>query len=119
MKCDKCGTDMEHGEGQERYSQMLCEDCYLDALSPAQGCNPWAVYLAKSSAEKGGDQALLTDPQMKILEVLSESGGLEPGVLAERIEIKISDLEREIATLRHMEKVRGALKKGKKVIRLW
>ncbi len=29
------------------------------------------------------------------------------------------DLEREIACLRHMEKVRGELREGKKFIRLW
>ncbi len=30
-----------------------------------------------------------------------------------------TDLEREIATLRHMEKVRGELRQGKRIIRLW
>jgi hypothetical protein len=39
--------------------------------------------------------------------------------LAQRLKIKLSDLEREIAALRHMEKVRGALKNGKKIICLW
>jgi len=29
------------------------------------------------------------------------------------------DFEREIAALRHMEKVRGELRVGKKYIRLW
>lgn len=34
-------------------------------------------------------------------------------------ECTLSGLEREIATLRHMEKVRGELRKGKKMVRLW
>jgi hypothetical protein len=34
-------------------------------------------------------------------------------------QMKPADLEREIATLRHMEKVRGELIVGKKIIRPW
>lgn len=44
---------------------------------------------------------------------------MEPAILAERLQMRPSDLEREIAALRHMEKVRGELRQGKKVIRLW
>jgi hypothetical protein len=35
------------------------------------------------------------------------------------LQIKPSDLERELASLRHMEKVRGELRDGKKIVRLW
>ena len=48
-----------------------------------------------------------------------ETGGVEPRVLVERLDLKASDLEREIAALRHMEKVRGQLRQGKRIIRLW
>ena len=44
---------------------------------------------------------------------------MEPKALCERLHVKPSDLEKEIATLRHMERVRGELREGKKVIRLW
>jgi hypothetical protein len=30
-----------------------------------------------------------------------------------------AELDRELATLRHMEKVRGQLREGKKIVRLW
>jgi hypothetical protein len=33
--------------------------------------------------------------------------------------VKLPELERELATLRHMEKVRGAMRAGKKVVILW
>ena len=61
----------------------------------------------------------LTDLQQKILEILKETGGAPPAHLVERLNISPMDLEREIAALRHMEKVRGELRSGKKYIRLW
>jgi len=61
----------------------------------------------------------LSETQTKILQVLKETGGTEREVIAERLEISLSELEREIATLRHMEKVRGELRGGKKIVRLW
>jgi hypothetical protein len=30
-----------------------------------------------------------------------------------------ADLERELAVLRHVEKIRGALREGRKIIRPW
>jgi hypothetical protein len=44
---------------------------------------------------------------------------MEPEALAERVGLKPDDLQREIAALRHMEKVRGELRGGKRLIRLW
>jgi hypothetical protein len=116
MQCDKCGNLIEKGEEREMHGQVLCEDCYMDALSPARACDPWAVHTAKSFAKDQGD---LTLTQKKILDVLRETGGVEPAILAERLQMRPSDLERETAALRHMEKVRGELRQGKKVIRLW
>jgi hypothetical protein len=50
---------------------------------------------------------------------LEETGGTDMENIIEKLHIKPSDLEREIATLRHMEKVRGELTEGKKILRLW
>jgi hypothetical protein len=119
MKCEKCGDAIETGEEREHHGQILCEDCYMDALSPARTCDPWAVHSAKSFVNKDGKGPEVTPIQARILDILSETGGVEPSVLVERLGIKPSDLEREIAALRHMEKVRGQLKQGKRIIRLW
>jgi hypothetical protein len=119
MTCEKCGDAIEKGEQRELHGQILCEDCYMDALSPPRSCDPWAVHSAKSFMKEGGKDPGLNPTQVKILEILSESGGVEPKILVERLQIKPSDLEREIASLRHMEKVRGELKDGKKIICLW
>lgn len=103
----------------ERYGQTLCEDCYIDALSPVKACDPWAVHSAKSFSKNEGSHIEMTEIQSKILQLLNETGGTEPKRLSEMLEIKPSDLEREIATLRHMEKVKGALRAGKKIICPW
>ena len=119
MICDKCKNTVKAGEERERYGQTLCEDCYIDALSPAKTCDPWAVHSAKSFSQKEGADIELTETQSMILKTLKACGGTEPKRLSEKLQIKPSDLEREIATLRHMEKIKGALREGKKIICLW
>lgn len=119
MKCDRCGENVEKGEERELHGQVLCEDCYMDALSPARACDPWAVHSAKSLSKEMGGRLEINKTQAKILQILEETGGVEPRILVERLQIKPSDLEREIAALRHMEKVRGELRNGKRILRLW
>ena len=119
MRCDRCKANIEEGEERELHGRTLCEDCYIDTLSPAKACDPWAVHSAKSFSKEEGTHVRITETQSKILQILKETGGAEPRILLERLQIKPSDLEREIATLRHMEKVRGELREGKKILRLW
>ena len=119
MKCDRCKEKIEEGEDRELNGQTLCEDCYMDALSPVRTCDPWAVHSAKSLSKAGGDNLEINETQAKILRILKETGGVEAGIISEMLQIKPSDLEREIAALRHMERVRGELKEGKRILRLW
>ena len=119
MKCDKCSQPIDSEEAREHNGRTLCEDCYMDALSPARACDPWAVYTAKSTLERGGTGATLTAAQERILRILEETEGIEPGELMERIGLQQADFEREIAALRHMEMLRAEMRDGVKVIRLW
>lgn len=119
MKCDRCGESMGDGEEMELRGQTLCEDCYIDTLSPAKACDPWAVYSAKSLSSDGSADSAVTETQARILQILEETGGIEPAALSERLQMKPSDLEREVATLRHMEKLRGELRERKRFIILW
>lgn len=116
MKCYKCKAHIGSGEEREYAGKILCEDCYMDALSPVKACDPWAVYTAKSMSGKG---AALTKLQEDILAVLEKSKGIELELLAKKLGLKLSDLQREIATLRHMEKLKAAMEGDKKVFRLW
>ena len=119
MKCEKCGKPISPGEDMAVHGRTLCEDCAMDAMSPAKACDPWAVHLAKSFAGEAGGSSALTESQKKIITILTETGGLAPEMLASRMEMAPSDLERDLAALRHMEKIRGELRDGRKVIRLW
>jgi hypothetical protein len=119
MQCAKCGAPINHNDEREFHGQTICEDCYMVALSPAKACDPWAVYTAKSFADQSGPETNITETQSRILQILRETGGIEPEMLSARIQIKPSDLEKEIATLRHMEKLRAELRDGKKIFCLW
>jgi DNA-binding MarR family transcriptional regulator len=68
------------------------------------------VYTAKSFSKADGSNVQITETQSKILQILKETGGADPKIICDRLQIKPSELEREIATLRHMERVRGELR---------
>jgi hypothetical protein len=106
-------------DAREFHGRMICEDCYIDALSPAKACDPWAVYTAKSFSKEHDTGTTITETQTKILRILKETGGAEMKILSERLKMDPSDLEREIATLRHMEKLKAGLREGKKFFCLW
>ena len=88
----------------------------MDALSTVRACDPWAVYTAKSMSS---ENSKLTKLQENILAVVKETDGIEPEVLAPKLGLELSELQREIAILRHMEKIRAAMAGEKKVICLW
>ena len=116
MKCERCGGLIRNGEEMQHKGRTVCEDCYMDIVSPSRACDPWAVYTAKSFS---GSEAALTENQRKILQVLEETGGMEPERLAEKLDMSLSYLEREFATLRHMEKVRAQMRNGRKILCLF
>jgi hypothetical protein len=119
MQCVRCQATIKAAEEREHLGQSLCEDCYMDALSPAKACDPWAVHSAKTFEKEQGGVVQLNDRQKQIIMVLEETGGIEPQMLIERLNISPADLEREIATLRHMEKLRAELRDGRKHLVLW
>ncbi|MGD9335427.1 MAG: hypothetical protein PVJ50_10615 [Desulfobacterales bacterium] len=119
MECERCKEAILKGEEREHHGQILCEDCFMDLLSPARTCDPWAVHSAQTLAKKSGSRLELTEIQTKILEIVQEAGGLEPHAIVEKLQIKPADLEREVAALRHMERIRGELRQGKKFLIPW
>ena len=61
MECNRCHAKIEPGDEKQHLGQTLCEDCYMDALSPVKTCDPWAVHSAKSF-EKYAESALTLTP---------------------------------------------------------
>ena len=105
MECGRCGKAMEVGEGKDHLGKVICEDCYLDVVSPAQACDPWAVHLAKSDKGRSGVQ--LTPGQQKLYDLVKERGMLSFPEAANLLGLSEEDVRREFATLRHLELLRG------------
>lgn len=120
MKCEKCDKQLLKADEEFRHGgSVLCEDCYMDAVSPPKACDPWAIYNAKSSLGAGGNTtAALSDKQNDILAELKKADGVELEVLCGRVGLKLPELERELATLHHMEMVKEAHREGKNVVLL-
>jgi hypothetical protein len=118
MQCDRCKATIDEGEEKELNGQILCEECCMDLMSPAKACDPWAVYSAKSFANIHGADLQLNPVQENILKIL-KNGPIEPSVLSVQLKIGMAELERDLATLRHMEKIRGELRDGRRFICLW
>ena len=108
-KCAKCGAAYDPAEAREYLGQMLCEDCYLDAMSPAKVCDPWAVHTAKSLKDLPGGHDL-TPRQQQLYDLVQERGEVPILEAAAHLGLSEEDLRREFAPLRHMEKLRGCKK---------
>ncbi|MFZ7128098.1 MAG: hypothetical protein ACOWWM_18220 [Desulfobacterales bacterium] len=121
MKCDNCGATVAEDDARKHLGKTLCEDCYMEVLSPMKTCDPWAVHSAKTFERLTGDETMLTPTQMNILKILKAEGPIEPSTLLEKLGggLSLDGLDREFAALRHLEKVRKE-KKGRLVLmRLW
>lgn len=121
MQCDQCKAAIAAGEVNVHLGRNLCEDCYMDALSPVRTCDPWAVHSAKTFEAQSGGTAAVSETQRRILGILEETGGLERHDLLKRLggQMSDADLEREFASLRHMEKARAEKRGDKIFLRLW
>jgi hypothetical protein len=121
MGCEVCKATIDPGEEREHQGRTLCDDCYMEALSPVKVCDPWAVHSAKSLEKHSGGVMAITPIQSEILRILEATGGIEPAALLERFQGKLTlpQLEREFAALRHMEKARGEKRNDKVYVRLW
>ena len=91
----------------------------MRALNPARACDPWAVRSAQTLSQLDDGYSALSETQVKILQILAKTGGAALEVVARMLGMSLPELEREFATLRHMEKVRGQMRDGQKIICLW
>jgi len=98
MQCDRCGDEIGLGDERLHNSEKLCDDCYMDVLSPTRICDPWAVRHAKACS---GDETKLTATQQEIIKILTDTGGIIMTDLAARLNLKEKEVERNLAALRH------------------
>ena len=111
MKCEKCAVDVESEEIFQHSGKTLCEDCYLDIVTIPKTCDPWAVHSAKNTALISDS---LTPEQQNILDLIKKNGPLTAEEICTQLSIDDNELQRNFATLRHMELARG-FKKGNQV----
>jgi hypothetical protein len=102
MTCAKCGCVLEPEDARQVAGRDLCEDCYMDALSPPKACDPWATY----TASRLKDQTL-NPHQEAILGLIAQQGPVTLDQLLAVTGLKQVELEREMAALRHMELLRA------------
>ncbi len=109
MKCDQCSELIKKNEERQHLGQTLCEDCLMEVLSPVKACDPWAIHSAKSFELHNNRPSNLNPTQTEIIQILETTGGLESKELLQRLKgkISLSQLEREFAVLKHMERVRA------------
>lgn len=107
--CAKCGGSLEGEEPQEHLGQILCEDCYLEVLSPIRTCDPWAVHTAKSLRDLPGG-VTLTPRQQQFYDLVKEKGEVLREEAARVLGVSIDELQREFAVLRHLEMLRACKK---------
>lgn len=119
MNCSKCQAPIAPGETREHQGKTLCEDCYMDALSPPRFCDPWADYAAKSSM-KTNAPIELTSSQTTILSLIKECGEVSRWDLIDKLKERLpaQDVERECATLKRMGKIAIQRKNQEAVISL-
>jgi late competence protein required for DNA uptake (superfamily II DNA/RNA helicase) len=116
MKCQRCHRDISDDESFTHLGETLCDDCYMDVMSPPKPCDPWAVYSATRTREstgfKGGEG--LTPLQKEIYEFIKNKGKVTAEEVMINFKLTQRELETQFATLRHCELARGQ-KEGDKV----
>ncbi|MBN2233195.1 MAG: hypothetical protein JW781_10315 [Deltaproteobacteria bacterium] len=104
-KCEKCGAAVDAGELVEHSGQHLCEDCYMDRVSPLKPCDPWAVHNARGAKNLATPELLPL--QRLMLDAVTAAGAMAPDDLAARLDVQRPELDKQFAVLRHMELLRG------------
>ncbi|MCF8032819.1 MAG: hypothetical protein K9K66_07385 [Desulfarculaceae bacterium] len=111
MKCQQCGTAMEPDEVREYGDKSICEDCYIDALTPAKACDPWATYTASRL-----DTQELNPAQESILACIDQTGEASLEKILSETGLDQEDFQREFAALHHMELAGAAQRPGNKKV---
>ncbi len=106
--CTRCGASLEE-EPRAYFGEALCEDCYLEVLSPLRTCDPWAVHSARSLKDLAGGRAL-TPRQQQFFDLVRAKGEVSIAEAAGQLGLREDELQREFAVLRHLELLRACRK---------
>ena len=108
MKCDRCDAQMKEEDAIPQGSQMVCDDCAMTLMSPSQPCDPWAVKMATGSFTTKADAvAAVQGNEKKLYELIEAQGRVASEAVPATLGLTPEQVKRAMATLRHMELVRG------------
>ncbi len=109
MKCNRCGHEVSTESSYQHLGETLCEDYYIDIKYPAKACDPWAVYSAMRSRESVGLKGTegLSELQQAIYEFVKEKGKVTREEILANFNMKETELQTHLATLRHCELLKG------------
>lgn len=109
MFCANCREEIPQGEEMNYHGQVLCEDCYVEAVSVPKTCSVTAVYSAKQTRKSAGQKGTegLTALQKEIYNYVKFNGRVTPEALAQRFSLSNRELQTQFATLRHCELLKG------------
>ena len=110
MVCARCGRGLAGADARDWGSEILCEDCFLETMSPVRPCDPWAVYLARRHSQ---EEVHLTPDQQLLLDLVKEKGPVSFPDAARVLGVSLEEIEREFATLRHLELLRAVKLEGR------
>ncbi|MHB8170173.1 MAG: hypothetical protein ACYDG6_01320 [Thermincolia bacterium] len=118
MNCARCQVVIPQGEEMNHMGQVLCEDCYVEAIEPPRTCDVTAVYSAKLARKQAGHEGTdgLTDLQKEMYEFVKASGKVIPEALIKKFRLAPWQLEKQVATLRHCELLKGTMIDGVKYL---
>ena len=108
MKCQKCGREITEDESHPFEGKVLCDDCYIKAISTEKECDPWATFL--SAQERGGfwpkTTENLDEVEKKIYAFIRDSGRTTREGIATKFGLSLDDLEPKLDVLMHAELVK-------------
>lgn len=118
MICSRCREEIPQGEEMNYMGNVLCEDCYVEAVSLPRTCDVAAVYSAKLSRKLAGQKGTegLTELQKEIYEYVKVNGKVTPEDLANKFQLSTWEMQRQFTTLRHCELLKGTLIDGVRYI---
>ena len=104
MKCSRCGKEIPADEVHTFQGKTLCEDDYIEAISPEKHCDPWATYLSSREAGATG-VATLSDFQKEIQKFIKDEGKATREEIMTKFRISAEELEPHLNVLMHSETV--------------
>ena len=109
VKCQSCGCEILVEESYVYNGLTVCDDCYLEKSHHVVACNPLVTYSAKRFQESDGLDAeeRLNEQQKAVYNYVKSKGKVTPQELLTEFNLSRSELENQLAVLRHLELTKG------------